>query len=231
MAGLECSTLEELRELIGDCHRCDLGCARTNLVFGVGSPEARVVFVGEAPGKNEDAQGVPFVGAAGKLLDEMLAHIGLAREQVYICNVLKCRPPGNRDPEASEIESCTPFLREQIRVIDPDVLVTLGNFATKFVLRTDVGISRLHGRPTTAGKFTVVPLYHPAVALYDNSKRAVLFEDIERVGEALGAGVQRPDESPSELLEAAPDPSVGTEPVLEDGPCDGDSPGVQERLF
>ena len=119
VVGLGCTSLDEIRELIGDCHRCPLGDTRTTLVFGVGDPAARVMFVGEAPGKNEDLKGEPFVGAAGQLLNELLAHAGLTREDVYIANVLKCRPPNNRDPEPAEIETCTPFLREQIRVIEP----------------------------------------------------------------------------------------------------------------
>ena len=119
MTGLGCTSLPELRELVGDCMRCDLSATRTTLVFGVGDPQARVMLVGEAPGRNEDLKGEPFVGAAGQLLDELLAHAGLRRDEVYIANVLKCRPPGNRDPLPEEIATCTPFLREQIRVIDP----------------------------------------------------------------------------------------------------------------
>jgi uracil-DNA glycosylase len=185
--GLGCATLDELRELIGDCHRCPLGDTRTTLVFGVGDPHARVMLVGEAPGRNEDLNGEPFVGAAGQLLNELLTHAGLERSDVYIANVLKCRPPGNRDPEQTEIETCTPFLREQIRVIDPDVLVTLGNFATKFVLKTDVGITRLHGRVQEAGRFTVLPIYHPAAAIYDRTKRDALFADFATLRELLDA--------------------------------------------
>ncbi len=185
MSALGCSSLGELRELIGDCHRCELGDTRTTLVFGVGDPHARVAFVGEAPGRNEDLNGEPFVGAAGKLLDELLAHAGLERSEVYIANVLKCRPPGNRDPLPHEIETCTPFLREQIRVIMPEVLVTLGNFATKFVLKTDVGITRLHGRVQQAGRFTVLPIFHPAAAIYDRTKRDALFADFETLRSLL----------------------------------------------
>ena len=187
MPGLGCATLEDIRELIGDCHRCPLGDTRTTLVFGVGDPHARVMLVGEGPGRNEDLKGEPFVGAAGQLLNELLAHAGLERSDVYIANVLKCRPPGNRDPEQIEIETCTPFLREQIRVIDPDVLVTLGNFATKFVLKTDVGITRLHGRVQEAGRFTVLPIYHPAAAIYDRTKRDALFADFATLRELLDA--------------------------------------------
>ena len=185
MPALGCTSLSEIRELIGDCHRCSLGDTRTTLVFGVGDSAARVVLVGEAPGKNEDLKGEPFVGAAGQLLNELLGHAGLARENVYIANVLKCRPPNNRDPEQLEIETCTPFLREQIGVIAPDVLVTLGNFATKFVLRTDVGITRLHGQPRRAGRFTVLPIFHPAAAIYDRSKRDALFADFETLATLL----------------------------------------------
>ncbi len=204
MGGLGCTTLGEIRELIGDCHRCALGDTRTTLVFGVGDPHARVMLVGEAPGKNEDLKGEPFVGAAGQLLNELLEHAGLARGDVYIANVLKCRPPGNRDPEPTEIETCTPFLREQIRVIDPTVLVTLGNFATKFVLRTETGITRLHGKPQQAGRFTVLPIFHPAAAIYDRTKRDALFADFATLRELLGeadgdvAGVEAPPSQPGQ---------------------------------
>jgi DNA polymerase len=143
------------------------------------------MFIGEAPGKNEDLRGEPFVGAAGRFLDELLSHAELEREQVYIANVLKCRPPGNRDPEAIEIETCTPFLREQIRIIAPDVLVTLGNFATRFVLKTTVGITQLRGTVQQAGRFTVLPIFHPAAAIYDRSKRDVLIADFELLKKLL----------------------------------------------
>jgi uracil-DNA glycosylase family 4 len=173
-------------------------------VFGVGDPDARVVLVGEAPGKNEDLKGEPFVGAAGQLLNELLAEAGLDRSDVYIANVLKCRPPGNRNPEPAEIETCTPFLREQIRVIGPEVLVTLGNFATKFVLKTDVGITRLHGKVQTAGRFRVLPIYHPAATIYDRSKRDDLFADFRLLRQLLGeAGTEK-------------DPGVGEEATGED---------------
>ena len=143
------------------------------------------MFIGEGPGKNEDLKGEPFVGAAGQLLNELLGHAGLRRDEVYIANVVKCRPPGNRDPEPIEIETCTPFLREQIRLIEPDVLVTLGNFATKFVLKTQVGITRLHGTVQHAGRFTVLPIFHPAAAIYDRAKRDDLFADFERLARVL----------------------------------------------
>ena len=207
MPGLGCATLQDIRELIGDCHRCPLGETRTTLVFGVGEARARVMLIGEAPGRNEDLKGEPFVGAAGALLNELLAHAGLERGDVYIANVLKCRPPGNRDPEPLEIETCTPFLREQIRVIAPDVLVTLGNFATKFVLRTDTGITRLHGRAQEAGRFTVLPIYHPAAAIYDRTKRDALFADFATLRELLE--VHRAEESAQEPVAQSVSPADG----------------------
>lgn len=175
--------LEEIRSEVETCARCALCEGRTNVVFGEGDPHARVLIVGEAPGKNEDLQGRPFVGAAGKFLDELLAHAGLAREEVFIANVLKCRPPSNRNPHADEIEACAPFLRLQTRSIDPDVIVTMGNFATQFILRTGVGITRLRGTWQTAGKFVVFPIFHPAAAIYDRSKRDALFSDFDRIGQ------------------------------------------------
>ncbi|MDZ4170079.1 MAG: uracil-DNA glycosylase [Coriobacteriia bacterium] len=185
MTGLGCADLDEIRDLIGDCRRCTLAQTRTSLVFGSGNPAARVVIIGEAPGRNEDLKGEPFVGAAGKLLDELLAHAGMQRADVFIANVLKCRPPGNRDPLADEIETCTPFLREQIRVIAPDVLVTLGNFATRFILKTDASISQLRGQLAHAGRFSVFPVYHPAAAIYDRTKRDVMFADFAALGELV----------------------------------------------
>ena len=177
--------LPAIEAQVAQCRRCPLCDGRTQTVFGVGNPEARVLFIGEAPGKNEDLQGEPFVGAAGKYLNELLAIAGLTRDEVYIANVLKCRPPGNRNPRPEEIEVCAPFLREQTRTIDPEFIVTLGNFATKFVLKTDMGITRLHGTLQQAGKFKVFPIFHPAAALYDGSKRIALEDDFTTLGELL----------------------------------------------
>lgn len=177
--------LDELRVQVESCRRCPLCDGRTQTVFGVGNPHARVMFIGEAPGKNEDLQGEPFVGAAGHYLNELLGCAGLRREDVFIANVLKCRPPGNRDPRPEEIQTCTPFLREQTRTIDPEVLVTLGKFSTQFVLKTQVGITRLHGRVQRAGKFLVFPIFHPAAALYDGAKREALENDFVTLGELL----------------------------------------------
>ena len=177
--------LEELRAQVATCRRCPLADGRTQTVFGDGNPDARVLFIGEAPGKNEDLQGVPFVGAAGQNLNQLLEIAGLKREDVFIANVLKCRPPGNRDPRPEEIELCTPFLREQTRTIDPEFIVTLGNFATKFVLKTDRGITRLHGTLQMAGRFKVFPIYHPAAAIYDHSKWEALENDFATLGRLL----------------------------------------------
>ena len=177
--------LEEIRAQVEGCRRCPLADGRTQTVFGVGNPSARVLIVGEAPGKNEDLQGEPFVGAAGKYLNELLAIAGLRREDVFIANVLKCRPPGNRDPRPEEIELCTPYLREQTRTIDPEFIVTLGNFSTKFILKTEIGITRMHGTLQRAGRFKVFPIFHPAAALYDGSKREALENDFATLGQLL----------------------------------------------
>ena len=148
------------------CTACRLAQTRTQVVFGVGDPDADVLLVGEAPGFNEDLQGEPFVGAAGQLLNRLLGEIGLSRDDVYIANVIKCRPPNNRDPAQDEVDSCKDYLRAQITLIDPNVVVTLGNFATKLLLRTETGITRMRGRTYSwwQGR-TLVPTYHPAAAL------------------------------------------------------------------
>ncbi|MCL2825825.1 MAG: uracil-DNA glycosylase [Eggerthellaceae bacterium] len=183
--------LDELEGQVAACRKCPLWESRTHVVFGVGNPHARVLIVGEAPGKNEDLQGEPFVGAAGKYLNDLLARAGLSRADVYIANVLKCRPPGNRDPLPEEIEVCTPYLREQTRTINPEFIVTLGNFSTKFILKTEVGITRLHGTPQQAGRFKVFPVYHPAAALYDQGKREAMEKDFSHLGTLLGASGAR----------------------------------------
>lgn len=155
-----------LRETAESCTACRLAETRNNVVFGTGDPDARLVLVGEAPGQNEDLKGEPFVGAAGQLLDELLRGIGTDRRQVYIANVLKCRPPGNRDPMEDEIDCCKGFLREQIRLIHPDVVVTLGNFATKLLMPTTYGITRVRGSVVNwwlGAK--LIPTFHPAAAL------------------------------------------------------------------
>jgi len=175
-------TLDTIREELGDCRRCELCETRTTIVFGVGNPKADVMFIGEAPGRQEDLGAEPFIGAAGKHLNSLLGIAGLRREEIYIANVLKCRPPNNRDPLPSEIEICSPFLRDQVRAINPLVLVTLGRFSTQFILKTDVGISNLRGRVHMTGRFSVLPIYHPAAALYDPQKGPVMEKDFELLG-------------------------------------------------
>lgn len=175
-------SLEEIRAVLGDCHQCPLGDTRNQLVFGVGNPAARVMFVGEAPGKNEDLQGEPFVGAAGHNLDSLLHLAGLKREDIYIANILKCRPPGNRNPQVGEIQACAPYLREQIRSVWPDVIVCLGNFAAHFVLHTEVGIMSLRGKFYQAGHFAVLPMFHPAAALYHREWQQFLDDDFRLLG-------------------------------------------------
>ncbi|MDO5042572.1 MAG: uracil-DNA glycosylase [Slackia sp.] len=177
--------LADIAAQVEACRKCALCEGRINVVPGFGNPEARVMLIGEAPGKNEDKQGLPFVGAAGKYLTELLGYAGLAREDVFIANVLKCRPPSNRNPQPDEIELCTPFLRDQVRAIGPEYLVTMGNFATKLILKTDRGITGLHGRPQMAGRFIVYPVFHPAAAIYDRSKRDALEADFTALGERL----------------------------------------------
>jgi uracil-DNA glycosylase family 4 len=185
VSAADCPDLDSLRAHIGDCRRCPLAAARTQVVFGVGDPHAGLMFIGEGPGKNEDLQGEPFVGAAGRFLDELLASIGLQRCEVYIANVVKCRPPGNRDPQPLEIETCTPFLSRQIELIAPKVIATLGKFATQYVLDTTVGITRLRGKLYRVDGRCVVPVLHPAAALYNGSNRQVLFDDFRRLRTVL----------------------------------------------
>ena len=151
--------LAEIEAACAGCTKCDLAATRNNLVFGVGNPHASVMFIGEAPGKNEDLKGEPFVGAAGKLLNEMLERVGISRDDIYIANICKCRPPKNRNPRTDEIEACTPWLHEQVASIHPTVIVTLGNFATRFVLNTTEGITGLRGRVHAAGPLRVIPMF------------------------------------------------------------------------
>ncbi len=216
--------LDQICAQVQACHRCSLADGRTQTVFGTGNPEARILFVGEAPGKNEDLQGEPFVGAAGKYLNELLTIAGLAREDVYIANVLKCRPPSNRDPRPEEIELCAPYLREQTRTINPEYIVTLGNFATKFILKTEVGITRLHGTLQRAGKFKVFPIFHPAAALYDGSKREMLENDFTTLGQLLSGQLDSSIEQLDSLATGAAaigKPGVGEPAVAPDQTTSG----------
>jgi uracil-DNA glycosylase len=191
-----------------DCVRCPLSETRTQVVAGSGNPDAQIMFVGEAPGFHEDQQGVPFVGAAGKLLATLLGGIGLTRDDVFIANVLKCRPPENRDPLPAEIEQCKPHLFTQIEIIRPRLVCTLGNFATKLISGREDGISRVHGHelPLRIGDHDVLlyPLFHPAAALYQRSTLTLLEEDFARIPGLLG-GVPAPAVSPAAaVVEAAP---------------------------
>jgi len=178
------------------CTRCRLAQGRTQVVYGVGNPDADFMFVGEAPGFHEDKQGFPFVGQAGKLLDRLLGEIGLSRAQVYIANVIKCRPPGNRDPMPDEIEACESHLFRQIELIEPRVIATLGNFATKLLSGKPHGITRVHGTPQPAvvgGRpVTLYPIYHPAAALYTPAMLRTLEEDFARLPALLGAPAPEP---------------------------------------
>jgi uracil-DNA glycosylase family 4 len=172
-----------------ECTRCPLWEGRTQVVFGNGHADADLMFVGEAPGFHEDQQGLPFVGRAGKLLDELLEGIDLSRGEVFVCNVLKCRPPGNRDPQPEEIETCKPYLYKQVELIEPKVVCTLGNFATKLLTRSSRGIRSVRGRVQIhelgGRKVRVYPLYHPAAALRTPAVRAELQEDFSRLPELL----------------------------------------------
>src|SRR5881398_1907185 len=177
--------LQEYAAATASCTRCRLAQGRTQVVFGAGNPHADLMFVGEAPGFHEDKQGVPFVGQAGKLLEGLLAGVELRREDVYIANVLKCRPPGNRDPQPDEIEACEGHLFRQISLIEPKVVATLGNFATKLLSGKPTGITRVHGaeqKATLGGRRVLLyPLYHPAAALYTPAMLRVLEEDFRRL--------------------------------------------------
>lgn len=178
-------TLAEIRAEMGDCQRCKLSRGRTNLVFGEGSPQARLMFVGEAPGAEEDLQGRPFVGEAGQLLNRMLHKLGLRREEVYITNVVKSRPPGNRDPEADEVEACLPFLIKQIESIQPLVIVTLGRIATQSLLNTKDPITKLRGKWQKFQGIRVMPTFHPSYLLRSPKERLKTWEDMQRVMEYL----------------------------------------------
>ncbi len=188
---IESKSLELLEQEVLQCHKCLLCQTRNKAVFGVGNPNAEVMFIGEAPGKQEDLGGEPFVGSAGKLLNQMLEIAGLERKDIYIANVLKCRPPSNRNPRSQEIQECTPYLRAQVSAIAPDILVTLGNFATRFILKTDRGITSLRGRAYTSGRFYVLPTFHPAAAIYDRKKIETLKLDFELLRQLLEVGRQR----------------------------------------
>ncbi len=197
--------LKEVYEQARGCELCPLHQTRTNVVFGAGNADAELMFIGEAPGANEDKLGLPFVGQAGKLLDRLLGEIGLERADVFVANVLKCRPPNNRDPHPQEIESCQDYLRRQVDLIEPVVICTLGNFSTKLLRADTTGISRLHGREETriigSRAVRLYPLYHPAAALYTPSMLETLRGDFHRIPGLLAQG---PPPQP-EAVELAPE--------------------------
>jgi uracil-DNA glycosylase len=189
--------LHAFGELVAGCTKCALAGGRTQVVFGSGDPNSDLMFVGEAPGFHEDKQGIPFVGAAGKLLEQLLEGIGLSRGEVYIANVLMCRPPGNRDPLPEEIQACESHLWRQIELIEPRVVATLGNFATKLLSGRPTGITRVHGQEqevTLGGRRVLLyPIYHPAAALYTPRMLEVLKSDFARLPELMGREVAPPE--------------------------------------
>jgi DNA polymerase len=220
---------EALKVLYHDaraCVRCPLHQTRTQVVFGNGNANADLMFVGEAPGANEDRMGLPFVGAAGKLLDKLLAEIDLTRDDVFVANVLKCRPPDNRDPHPNEIEACRSYLEKQIELIEPIVICTLGNFSTKLLRADTTGISRLHGRAEEAligaRAVRLYPLYHPAAALYTPSTLEALRNDFHGIPELLAQGPPdqpAPIEEMPELDEPEPEPEPEGPPAAEAEPA------------
>jgi uracil-DNA glycosylase family 4 len=193
-----------------DCTVCRLSETRTNVVFGAGNPDADVIFVGEGPGQQEDEQGLPFVGRSGQLLEKLLGEIGLTRDDVYITNVVKCRPPKNRDPRSDEIDACKEYLREQLELIQPMVAVTLGNFSSKLLLRTETGITKLRGQAYEWWGRLLVPTFHPAAALRGNPRvLADMRVDFQTIQAIIEGKLQRRPPEPSAAAEErdeAPDP-------------------------
>jgi len=187
----EYETLQQLRDGIGDCKRCQLSEGRKHIVFGTGNPDADLVFVGEAPGKDEDLKGEPFVGKAGELLTRIISAMGLTRDDVYICNVIKCRPPANRDPLPVEVETCEPFLQEQLRIIKPRVICALGTFASQSLLKSEVRISRLRGQFRDYYGIPLMPTFHPSFLLRNPHAKREVWEDIKVVMELLDLSFPR----------------------------------------
>lgn len=179
-------TLDEVRLELGDCKRCKLCNGRTQIVYGVGNPKAELVFVGEGPGADEDAQGIPFVGKAGQLLTKMIEAMQFQRDDVYICNVVKCRPPNNRNPEPDEIEACEPFLKAQLHSINPKVIVTLGKFAAQTLLRVDTPITRLRGQWRSYEGIPLMPTFHPAYLLRTPADKKLAWLDLQEVMKKFG---------------------------------------------
>jgi DNA polymerase len=197
--------IQDLAKSLHDCQRCKLSkMGRTQVVFGVGNPQASVMFVGEAPGFHEDQQGEPFVGAAGKLLNDLLQSAGLSRSDIYIANVIKCRPPNNRDPEPDEVETCKPFLMQQIAMIHPKLVCTLGNWATQTLLERKVGITKVRGQAFYLKDFVLFPLLHPAAALHQSSMLEPLREDFAKLREFLDRQTKPVKPTESTATPAAP---------------------------
>ena len=213
--------LTKLSASLHDCQRCQLSTGRTQVVFGTGNPQASIMFVGEAPGFYEDREGIPFVGAAGKLLTELLQSIGLERSDIYIANVIKCRPPNNRDPLPDEIDTCKPFLLQQIALIQPKLVCTLGNFATQTLLEKKVGITKVRGQVIQLKHFVLFPLLHPAAALHQGNLRVPLKEDFQKLKTVLEQMSKTPKTS------SPPTPSTSKAPSKET-PAD---PPTQMNLF
>ena len=196
--GFGMTPFQQFYEEIKDCRKCRLCESRTHVVFGEGNPNAEIMFVGEAPGENEDLQNRPFVGAAGKLLTDLLAGIGLKREDVFIANVIKCRPPENRNPQADEISACLPYLWKQIEMIKPRVVCTLGNFAAQALLDQKVSITKVRGQHFQVRNFLVFPILHPAAVLHQGNLRPALSEDFQNLKKFLAKGIQ-PTSHPEQM--------------------------------
>jgi uracil-DNA glycosylase len=186
LSGGDRPTLDEVRRELGDCRRCKLCTGRKNIVFGTGNPRAELVFVGEGPGESEDLQGVPFVGAAGQLLTKMIEAMGYRRDDIYICNVVKCRPPGNRNPEPDEVAACEPFLRAQLKAIQPKAIVALGKFAAQTLLRDTTPITRLRGTWREYEGIQLMPTFHPAYLLRQPAEKRKAWEDLQQVMKFFG---------------------------------------------
>jgi uracil-DNA glycosylase len=182
---LKLTTLDEVEQGLQGCTRCKLHKGRTNIVFGVGNPKARLMFVGEAPGEDEDLKGEPFVGKAGQLLTKMIEAMGLRREDVYICNTVKCRPPNNRNPEPDELSSCEPFLKAQLAAVKPEAIVTLGKFAAQALLRDETPVSRLRGQWREYEGIPLMPTFHPAYLLRSPGEKGKVWEDLKQVMKRL----------------------------------------------
>lgn len=190
-------TLAEAAADASTCTKCRLSGGRTQVVYGVGSPDADLMFIGEGPGFNEDKQGIPFVGAAGQLLNTMLQEHGIPREDVYIANVIKCRPPNNRDPEPDEVDTCKPFLMQQIQMIRPKLVCTLGNWATQTLLERKVGITKVKAQAFYMKDFVIFPLLHPAAALHQGNLLDTLKEDFKKLKDFLDRHTQQSAETES----------------------------------